>query len=367
MSFYEVIERYHGFDFESAFERFTAMEVERALNKNNLNEEDLLALLSPAAVPYLEKMAQKVHQSALGHFGRAVLLYTPLYIANHCNNHCTYCSFNMKNEIERVQLSYEEIEKEAKAIYEQGFRHIVVLTGEDKQKTPVSYIEGAVKILKKYFDSIALEVYSMEEEEYRIMYAAGADSFTMYQETYDEACYKIVHPKGPKHHYKYRLDTPERAAAAGMRSVNISALLGLSPWRSEAFFTALHGAYIQRNYKDVDIIFSVPRIRPYIGAQQAIYEVSDRDLVQAILAYRLFMPHASISVSTRENAELRRNLLPFGVTKLSAGSKTMVGGHSEDHDATQFEIADSRGVEEIREDLMRAGYQPIYKDWMRWE
>lgn len=366
MSFYEVIERYHGFDFESAFEKVTSREVEAALTKNNLTEEDLLALLSPAALPYLEQMAQLAHVSSKRHFGKSVLLYTPLYIANHCNNHCTYCSFNHANDIERVQLNMEQIESEAKVMYEQGFRHIVLLTGEDKIKTPPSYIEEAIHVLRKYFDSIALEIYPMEEDEYKRMYEAGADSFTMYQETYDEECYKKVHPKGPKRIYKYRLEAPERAARAGMRSVNISALLGLHPWRSEAFFTALHADYLQRNFPDTDLLFSIPRIRPYIGAKQAIYEVDDTSLVQAILAYRIFLPSVGISVSTRESEAFRRNILPFGVTKMSAGSKTMVGGHSEDNEATQFEIADNRGVIEIKQDLLKCGYQPIYKDWARW-
>lgn len=365
MSFYDVIEKYKEFDFEEAFRNFSSKDVERALKKSSLNEMDLLALLSPAAVPYLERMAQICHESALRHFGRYVLLYTPLYIANHCNNHCTYCSFNMNNDIERIQLSMEEIEEEAKAIHEEGIRHIVLLTGEDSRKTPISYIEEATKLLKKYFDSIALEVYPLDEDEYRRMYEAGADSLTIYQETYDEECYKKVHPKGPKRNYKYRLDAPERGAKAGMRNINISALLGLHPWRSEAFFTALHGRYIQKNYREVDIAFSIPRIRPYIGAKQDIYEVSDRDIVQAILAYRIFMPQANITVSTRENEEFRRNLLPFGVNKMSAGSKTTVGGRSEDHDATQFEISDERSVKEVRQDLLKSGYQPIYKDWMR--
>lgn len=367
MSFYEVIESYRDFDFERAFKEKTREDVERALSKTHLNEDDLLALLSPAAGAYLEQMAQIAHQSALQHFGRTVVLYTPLYIANYCNNYCTYCSFSMANKIERVKLNMAQIEAECKVMYEQGFRHTVVLTGEDRERTPVAYIEEALKVMRKYFDSIALEVYPMEQDEYHRLYLAGADSFSMYQEVYNEACYKKVHPKGPKRLYKYRLEAPERAAAAGMRSINISALLGLYPWRSEAFFTAIHGAYIQRHYKDVDLVFSIPRIRPYIGAKQEIFEVSDSQLVQALLAYRLFMPYASLSVSTRETPEFRRNILPFGVTKLSAGSKTMVGGHADDHEAPQFEIADERGVEAVKADLIANGYQPIFKDWMRYD
>lgn len=366
MSFLEVIHQYNDFDFNEAFSRVSGLDVERVLQKKHLNESDLIALLSPAAEPYLEQMAQLAHESALRHFGKTVLLFSPLYIANYCNNHCTYCSFSGVNQIERKKLSMEEIEAESKAMHEMGYRHTILLTGEDRQNTPVSYIEEATKIMKKYFDSIALEIYPLEEEEYRILYLAGADSFCMYQETYNEACYKKVHPKGPKHNYKYRLEAPERAARAGMRSINISALLGLYPWRSEAFFTALHGAYLQKHFNDIDILFSIPRMRPYIGARQEIYEVSDKNLVQAILAYRLFMPYAGISVSTRESASFRRNILPFGVTKFSADSKTMVGGHSKGskEEASQFEIADHRSLEVVKQDIIEAGYQPIFKDWM---
>lgn len=321
-------------------------------------------LLSPRAAGYLEPMAQKAHRLTVQHFGRTVLLYTPLYLANHCANHCVYCSFSAQNQLVRKKLTIEEVEAEARAIAATGLRHILILTGESTIRTPVSYIQQCVQVLKKYFDSISIEIYPLSTDDYARLISAGVDALTIYQEVYNEEMYKQLHLKGPKKEYLYRLDAPERGCLAKMRAVNVGALLGLEDWRKEAFFTGLHANYLQNKYLDTEISVSVPRIRPNIGGFIPKFNLSDRDLAQVILAFRLLMPRAGITLSTRERAELRNHLVKLGITKMSAGVSTEVGGHTGGGEGTgQFEISDNRGVGEISNMLVRQGYQPVYKDW----
>jgi len=310
-------------------------------------------------------MAQRANQLTLQHFGRGVLLYTPLYLANHCANRCVYCSFNIKNDISRMQLTLEEIEKEAKAISKEGFRHILLLTGEHRGKTPVSYIIDAVKVMKKYFDGISIEIYSLTEAEYREVIAAGVSGLTIYQETYDRDRYKKLHLSGPKSNYQIRLDTPEDGAKAGMNFINIGALLGLTEGIYDAFMTGLHGAYLQKNYPSVEYGLSLPRMRPHIGEFQDFTPIEDPFFVQALLAYRIFLPSMSINISTREAPAFREKLIPLGATNLSAGVSTQVGGHtdSEETSAPQFEIADERSLSQMQEVIRQMGYQPVLKNW----
>ncbi len=364
MSFFDEHERYADFPFERHFDGITGNNVAATLGKSRLREADLLTLLSPAAEPFLEEMAKKAHTLTTNQFGRVILLFTPMYLSNYCANQCVYCGFNTKNRIDRSQLTFDEVETEAAKIAETGLKHILILTGEAKEKAGLDYLEGCVKILKKYFTSIAIEIYPLETEGYGRLIDAGVDSLTIYQETYNRELYAELHPKGPKRDYRYRIDAPERGCAAGMRAVNVGALLGLDEWRKEAFFTGLHADWLQTRYPEVEVSISLPRMRPHAGGYQAKYPVSDRNLVQVMTAFRLFLPRAGITVSTRESADFRDNILPLGVTKMSASACTSVGGHSkEDSGTAQFDISDERSVVEMAASLSRFGFQPVYKDW----
>ncbi|MFA6142630.1 MAG: 2-iminoacetate synthase ThiH [Candidatus Omnitrophota bacterium] len=330
--------------------------------------KSFLKLLSPEAESSMEEMAEKSRELTLRYFGRVMQLYTPMYLSNYCENKCLYCGFNSGNNIERKSLNFEEVEKEAEFISATGIRHILILTGESRQASPVNYIKDCVKILKKYFSSISIEVYALTEAEYSLLVPEGVDGLTIYQEVYDEEVYSRMHPSGPKSDYKFRLDAPERGAHSGMRSVNIGTLLGLNDWRREAFVLGLHAKYLQDNFPGVEIGVSLPRVRPQAGGFKAGCKVTDKNMVQIILALRIFLPRLGISISTRETAELRKNLIPLGVTRMSAGSTTRVGGHTisagDGGRSVQFEISDNRTVGEIRTMLDKKGYQAVFKDWM---
>jgi len=363
MSFYEEIQRYGAFDFEGYFARVADAEIEKIIKKNRLTKQDYLALLSPAAEHYLEEMARKAHRLTIQHFGRVVFLFTPLYLSNYCVNHCVYCGFKVSNTLERKKLTPAELVKEAEIIAATGLKHILILTGESRGDSPVSYIKECVEILKKYFTSISIEIFPLEEREYAELISAGVDGLTIYQEVYNEEIYADVHPAGPKRNYRFRIEAPERACRAGMRTVNIGTLLGLNNWRNEAFFTGLHADYLQNRFPDVEVSISPPRMCPHLGGFRPMVEVSDKNLVQYMLAFRIFMPRGGITISTRERAELRDHLVKLGATKMSAGSCTAVGGRSEYHATSQFEISDERSVSEMAGMLYSQGYQPVYKDW----
>ncbi|KJS14568.1 MAG: thiamine biosynthesis protein ThiH [Peptococcaceae bacterium BRH_c4b] len=364
MSFYWEYQRYKGFDFEEFFSRITEADIERILCKDSLSETDYLCLLSERAEGFLESMAQKAHKLTVQHFGRVIQLYTPIYLSNHCINHCVYCGFAAKNHLPRKKLSLAGVREEARAISAEGLKHVIVLTGESQKESPVSYIKECANVLKQYFSSISIEIYPLEVAEYEELINAGVDALTIYQETYDEELYYQLHPAGPKRNYHYRLDAPERCSQAGIRSINFGALLGLGKWRTDAFFTGLHTNYIQKRHPEVDVAVSLPRIRPQLGGYVPQYVVSDRNLVQYMLAFRLFMPRAGITISTREQAGFRDNLIKLGVTKMSAGSCTAVGGRTSGDEGTgQFEISDQRSVAEMKNMIYSQGYQPVFKDW----
>lgn len=368
MSFYEIIEQYKDFDFDKYWENVTDYDVLRSLEKDKLDHNDVLNLLSPTAEKHLEAMAQKAHRISIQNFGRALTLYTPMYIANYCENHCVYCGYNCHSGIKRKKLSMEEIDKECQAIAEQGFKHILILTGESENMSSVEYIGEAVNLSTKYFPSIGIEVYPMSVEGYKHLVENGAEGLTVYQETYNEEMYKKVHIKGPKANYKWRLDAPERGAKAGMRTLTLGALLGLYKWRTDAFFTILHGEYLKDHYPYIELSYSAPRIRPFKGCFEGLMEVTDTNMVQAMLVMRLFDPHAGLNVSTRENLETRKHIIPFGVTKLSAGVSTDVGGHSQnEHDTAQFEPNHDCEVPEVTAMLKEIGYQHVFKDWERFD
>jgi 2-iminoacetate synthase len=363
MSFYNQYERLQEFDFTGFFSRVTPGDVRRVLEKDRLNPDDYLTLLAPAAESFLEEMAQKAYRLTRQHFGRAMILYTPLYLSNYCVNHCNYCGFSAGINIRRQTLSLKEVEAEAKVIAATGLRHILILTGESRYHAPLEYLAECVRLLKGYFSSIGIEVYPMEEEEYSYLVAAGVDSLTIYQEVYDAKIYDQVHLEGPKKDYRFRLDAPERGCRAGMRAVNIGALLGLGDWRRETFCGGLHANYLQNAYPEVEMSYSVPRLRPHNADYNIPHPVSDRNLVQSLLAIRLFMPRLGLTLSTRERAAFRDSLMPLGITKMSADSCTSVGGRILSGSADQFNVADERNVEEMRKALINKGYDPVFKDW----
>ncbi|AIQ46285.1 thiamine biosynthesis protein ThiH [Paenibacillus sp. FSL R7-0273] len=343
--------------------QFNKEDVRRSLRKEQLDEHDLQVLLSPAAGDCLEEMARQARSLTRSHFGHVMQLFTPMYLADFCINHCTYCSFSSIYDFPRKKLSPEEVRREAEAIAATGIRHILILTGESRTESPVSYLKECVRILKEFFSSVSIEVNPLSEGEYKELKEAGVDGLTLYQEVYHEETYSKLHVKGPKKIYRNRLDAPERGCRAGFRVVNIGALLGMYDWRQEAFFTAMHARYLQDKYPECEIGLSAPRFRPFLGEYDSGHIVTDRALVQIILAYRLFLPRAGITLSTREPSALRDRLIHLGVTKMSAGVSTEVGGHTQQGGTPQFEISDGRSVHEISEMLKANSLQPVYKDW----
>ncbi|PRR81251.1 2-iminoacetate synthase ThiH [Clostridium vincentii] len=367
MSVYEYIKESTNFDFYDRLKNVTDEDVKRAINKKNLQHEDFLALISPKAEEYLEEIAQKSNKLTKQYFGNTVLLYTPIYLANYCVNKCAYCGFNHDNDIHRKKLSMEEIEKEAIAVSKKGFKHIIYLTGESEKDTPVQYIIDATHILKKYFASLAIEIYPLSEVDYKRVIEAGVDSLTVYQEVYDEKIYDKVHVAGPKKNYKWRLDSIERGCKAGIRSINLAPLLGLNDWRIEVYKMMLHGEYLRKKYPEVEVGFSTPRIRPCVGGYNDLEEVSDKGVVQAIIAMRLMFPNCTLNISSRESRDFREKLIPLGVNKVSAGVSTAIGGHTlkeEEAGEVQFDISDDRDENEMKAMIRSIGYEPIFKDWL---
>jgi 2-iminoacetate synthase len=364
MSFYDEYSNYTQADIDAVLCNTTSDEIVKIIGKERLTGMDFLGLLSPAAEEHLESMAQKAHKLTVQNFGRVILLFTPMYLSDYCSNKCIYCGFNVTNTFTRKKLTLEEVEKEAQNIAASGLKNILILTGEAPKIAGISYLTDCVQILKKYFTSIAIEVYAMETHEYESLVEAGVESMTMFQETYNAPIYDKLHLAGPKKDYQYRLEAPERACQAGMRSVNIGALLGLDDWRKDGFFTGLHANYLQNKYSDREISISLPRIRPTMGKCETGVAVNDKYLVQFMISLRLFMPRVGITLSTRENAKFRNHAIQLGVTKMSAGVNTAVGGHIESQENSgQFEISDDRTVAEMYEDILKLGYQPVFKDW----
>jgi len=362
----QVIAAMNNYDYD----KYTAKDVENAINAVNRTPEDFAALLSPAALPYLEQMAQAAKIEKEKHFGNSICFFTPIYIANYCENYCIYCGFNCHNKIKRAKLNYEEIEEEMQAIAKTGLQEILILTGESKKMSSVEYIGEACKIARKYFKVIGLEVYPMNSDEYAYLHKCGADYVTVFQETYNSDKYETLHLSGHKRIYPYRLNAQERALKGGMRGVGFAALLGLDDFRKDAFATGMHAYLLQRKYPHAEIAFSCPRLRPIINNDRINpKDVHEAQLLQVVTAYRLFMPFASITVSTRECARVRDNLMNIAATKISAGVSTGIGSHSDDIEESdkgdeQFEISDGRDVKEVYNDLVKIGLQPVMSDYI---
>lgn len=350
------------------YDKYTAADVRRALNHENRTPEDFAALLSPAALPYLEEMAQAAQLETRKHFGNSVYMFTPLYIANYCENYCIYCGFNCHNKIRRAKLTPEQIRQEMEAIAKTGLQEILILTGESKKMSDVEYIGEACKIAREYFKVIGLEVYPMNSDEYAYLHACGADYVTVFQETYHSDKYETLHLAGHKRIFPYRLNAQERALKGGMRGVGFAALLGLDDFRKDAFATGMHAYLLQRKYPHAEIAFSCPRLRPIINNDKINpMDVHEAQLLQVVAAYRLFMPFASITVSTRECERVRDNLVNIAATKISAGVSTGIGSHVEEIEEKgdeQFEISDGRSVTEVYDALVSQNLQPVMSDYI---
>lgn len=338
-----------------------------ALVQDNLSIQDFGALLSDAAVPYLEQMARKATLETARYFGNSVSMFTPLYISNYCENHCVYCGFNCHNEIHRGKLTMEEIDSELQTIAKTGLKEILILTGESRGASGPVYIGEAIKNAKKYFSTIGIEVYPLNVEEYRYLHECGADFVSVYQETYDTDRYKQMHLSGAKRVFPYRFYAQERALMGGMRGVALGSLLGLGNFRKDAYSAGIHAYSLQKKYPHAEISFSFPRLRPYINnADVNPNDVGEKQLLQVMLAYRLFMPFAGITISTRERAGFRDHIVGMAATKISAGVKVGVGGHSEEAKGDeQFDISDSRSVDEVRRMMADRGLQPVFTDYIR--
>lgn len=345
---------------------YRASDVLNVLSKEYLNKEDLKVLLSSAAEDFLEDMAKKATIETRKYFGNSICLFTPLYIANYCENECVYCGFNCKNKINRGKLGYADIDREMKTISKSGLKEILILTGECRSQSSVEYIGEAIKTAKKYFSTIGIEIYPVNSDEYEYLQKCGADFVSVYQETYDMDKYEQVHLSGSKRCYPYRFNSQERALMGGMRGVAFGSLLGLSDFRKDAYAAGLHADLIRKKYPHAEISFSLPRLRPYINnAENNPNDVHEKQLLQVMLAYRLFMPYAGITISTRERAGFRDNVIGMAATKISAGVSVGVGGHEEEMKGDeQFEISDPRSVREVCGAIIERGLQPVYRDYI---
>ncbi|MBQ9119729.1 MAG: 2-iminoacetate synthase ThiH [Lachnospiraceae bacterium] len=365
-----VMEQMNTYDYS----QYTAKDVKAALEHERCSIEDFKALLSPAAEPFLEQLAQKARLETRKHFGNTVYLFTPLYIANYCENYCVYCGFNCYNHINRMKLTTEQIEHEMKIIADSGMEEILLLTGESQAKSDIRYIGEACKLARKYFRMVGLEIYPVNTEDYRYLHECGADYVTVFQETYDTKRYEELHLLGHKRIWPYRFDAQERALRGGMRGVAFSALLGLSDFRKDALASALHVYYLQRKYPQAEMSLSCPRLRPIINNEQINpLDVHEKQLCQILCAYRIFLPFVGITVSSRESAEFRNGIVKIAATKVSAGVSTGIGDHEskytgKESDSTegdeQFEINDSRSFDTMYRDIAEQGLQPVLNDYL---
>ena len=359
---------------EYDYDKYTARDVRAALDHETCSVEDFKALLSPAAAPFLEEMAQKARIETGKHFGNTVYLFTPLYIANYCENYCVYCGFNCYNHINRMKLNMEQIEKEMQVIADSGMEEILILTGESRAMSDVKYIGEACKLARKYFRMVGVEIYPVNTDEYHYLHECGVDYVTVFQETYDNVKYETLHLMGHKRVWPYRFDAQERALRGGMRGVAFSALLGLSDFRKDALASALHVYYLQRKYPHAEMSLSCPRLRPIINNDKINpLDVGEKELCQVLCAYRIFMPFVGITVSSRESKSFRDGIVKIAATKVSAGVSTGIGDHeskytgkeAENADGDeQFEINDDRSFETMYEDMSEEGLQPVLNDYL---
>ncbi len=365
MSFKNIFDKYNWNAVKDSIYSKNTNDVEKALNSNSRTIEDFKALISPSASSYLEQMAQLSNKITQKRFGKTIQLYIPLYVSNYCENHCVYCGFNQNNKSKRILLNEDEILNEIKVLKSYGYEHVLIVSGEAKNKAGIEYFERIVKLIKPYFSLISFEVQPLETDEYKTLINNGLNTVYIYQETYNKETYPKYHLKGKKTDFDYRLETPDRLGEAGVRKIGIGNLIGLEDWRTEAFFTALHLSYLEKTYWRTKYSISFPRLRPCEGdVFQPNFPMNDKELVQTICAYRIFNEEVELSISVRESKKFRDNIIKLGITSMSAGSKTEPGGYSLNNNALeQFEVHDSRTPKEIEAMIKSQGYEAVWKDW----
>ncbi len=362
--FKDIFDQYNWDDIKASIESKTTVDVLNALSSNKRTLEDFKALISPAAEPFIEQMAQQSHQLTKKRFGNTIQMYAPLYLSNECNNICTYCGFSFDNKVKRKTLSASEIMIEMNVLKANGFEHVLLVTGEANHTVHVDFFLKAIEIIKPHFANISLEVQPLDTEEYAILHKAGVYSVLVYQETYHKQTYRDYHVKGKKSNFDYRLETPDRLGQAGIHKIGLGVLLGLEDWRVDSFFCALHLDYLPKTYWQTKYSMSFPRIRPAEGVDIGKWHINDKELVQLMCAYRLFNEDLELSISTRETETFRNNIIKLGTTSMSAGSKTNPGGYAVDVESLeQFEISDERTPKEIADLILSSGYEPVWKDW----
>ncbi len=364
--FIEEIEYYNWNDIQTKIIDVNQFDVERIILKGqnaDFNLADFAALISTAALPFLEEMMQLSQRVTQERFGKNIQLFIPMYLSNECQNICTYCGFSFTNKIPRKTLSDKEILQEIQIVKSYGYDTILLVTGEHDKLVGIDYLVHAVKLIKQHFSQVSIEVQPLEQHEYELLKEAGVYSVLVYQETYHKEAYKTYHPKGKKSNFDYRLDTPDRLGKAGVHKIGIGVLLGLEDWRTDSYFNALHLDYLQKNYWQTKYSVSFPRIRPHEGDLTPKSVLSEKELLQLICAYRICFPDVELSLSSRERAQFRDTVLPYGITSMSAGSKTEPGGYSDSEALKQFEIHDSRSPKEIAAMIQSKNYEPVWKDW----
>lgn len=363
-TFKDIFDAYNWEDTLSSILSKNKADVLRALGNTKRDLEDFKALISPAAKPYLEEMAQLSRQLTKKRFGNTIQMYSPMYLSNECQNICTYCGFSLTNKIPRRTLTDDEILKEVAYIKGKGYDHILLVTGEANRTVGVDYINNALQLIRSHFSNITIEVQPLDQNEYEQLIESGLYAVLVYQETYHREEYKKHHPKGKKSNFDYRLDTPDRLGKAGIHKIGLGALFGLEDWRADSFFTALHLKYLQKTYWKTKYSISFPRLRPHSGGLEPKVEMTDPDLVQLICAFRLLDEDLELSISTRESEVFRNNIVNLGITSISAESKTNPGGYTvEPQSLEQFEISDERSTEEIAIMLKDQGLEVVWKDW----
>jgi 2-iminoacetate synthase len=363
-NFSNLFESYNWDETKQSIYAKNSTDVERALASPKRTLEDFKALISPAAAPYLEQMAQLSQQLTLKRFGKTVQMYVPLYLSNECNNICTYCGFSYDNKVKRKTLSPMEIMQEVAVIKEMGYNHVLLVTGEANQTVHVDYFKKVLELIRPHFSHISMEVQPLDLEDYQQLTPYGLNTVLVYQETYHQEDYRKHHPKGKKSNFQYRLETPDRLGEAGIHKMGLGVLIGLEDWRTDCFFTALHLDYLEKKYWQTKYSISFPRLRPFSGGLEPKVEMNDRELVQLICAYRIYNEEVELSISTRESEKFRNNIIKLGITAISAGSKTNPGGYVvEPESLEQFEISDERSPAEIAAMIAAQGYEPVWKDW----
>ncbi len=363
-TFSEHFEKLNWDELKSSIYSKTEKDVRRALDKSNRNLEDFQALISPAAAPFLEEMAQRSKAITQKRFGKALRMYIPMYLSNECQNICTYCGFSLDVKIPRKTLTDAEIVKEAEILKSMGYDHILLVTGEANKTVGLDYFVNAIRLLKPYFSQISIEVQPLDQHEYEILNQEGVYAVLVYQETYKEVDYKLHHPKGKKSNFHYRLQTPDRLGKAGIHKIGLGALYGLEDWRVDSYFCAEHLEYLEKKYWKTHYAISFPRLRPCAGGVELKSEMTDRELVQLICAFRLLNEELELSMSTRESEKFRNNVIPLGITSISADSKTDPGGYANPKEnLEQFEIDDKRTTDSFADVIREKGYEPVFKDW----